>query len=651
MSSQTLKDLLIQLAQFLENQPNVPTSLTEALHKAGESAIRDNAIDIGGDIITATGGSGVINRSEQTQVTINQPDAATLVEAILQLRHQIAGERTAESHQRINEYLTAVRQYCANLPYLTLHSIHPPKTLDEVYVPLQARSQILLDNKDDEIDIEDLLIDERAGRVSISEIIRDCRQSHLLILGGPGSGKSTLLRQLTERAWDAPNLIGLDAPHLPLLVSLRHLADANGSLESRFSEVLTKELALARELPKEFFVDWPATMGTRWLILLDALDEVPSQKRAHMLQWLRGMINTVGQHRVIITSRPSGYVTGELDNRQFGHYDLLPFTSDQIDEFASKWFGDKAGHFLEELERIFAGDLRSTPLLLTIAAKVYSDSGNLPKRRSGLYTQFVDIWLHEADQRKLQDTLNNRLTGPVDLLIARLAHLALRMTEEPSDFSLDKLAEFITEFLQTEEEFTRVHARVYGKSFIEVMAQHSGIFTLHGESYDFVHPTFREYLAAVAIINDCEQELDSIYLRAVSKWQNDDWREVILFTLGVLSDRNIVPTNLLQKILNSGEEGLYFTAEALSEGILISEAFQGKVIEELLKAACQMQLHELSWSSNPINFLVDLQSDKRATEALYTLVCNDSVSKEIRYTSIEALQAINQAEFLRKILF
>ncbi len=39
----------------------------------------------------------------------------------------------------VEEYLAAVREYCANLPYLTLHDIRPPKTLDEVYLPLKAQ--------------------------------------------------------------------------------------------------------------------------------------------------------------------------------------------------------------------------------------------------------------------------------------------------------------------------------------------------------------------------------------------------------------------------------------------------------------------------------------------------------------------------------
>jgi hypothetical protein len=119
------------------------------------------------------------------------------------------------------DYLAALRDYCANLPYLTLHDIRPPKTLDEVYVPLKARPQ---PRKDQDLTgplARDLSGLERHEPLSISDVMRQREPPHVLILGEPGAGKSTLLRQLAEHAWDAPDKIGLDAPHLPILVPLR----------------------------------------------------------------------------------------------------------------------------------------------------------------------------------------------------------------------------------------------------------------------------------------------------------------------------------------------------------------------------------------------------------------------------------------------
>jgi len=46
---------------------------------------------------------------------------------------------TTTEMQSAADYLVAVRDYCASLPYLSLHDIRPSKTLDEVYVPLKAK--------------------------------------------------------------------------------------------------------------------------------------------------------------------------------------------------------------------------------------------------------------------------------------------------------------------------------------------------------------------------------------------------------------------------------------------------------------------------------------------------------------------------------
>ena len=71
--------------------------------------------------------------------SINVTDSpGALVAREITVVQQVAPGKTRRL-AAVEDYLTAVREYCANLPYLTLHDIRPPKTLDEVYVPLKAR--------------------------------------------------------------------------------------------------------------------------------------------------------------------------------------------------------------------------------------------------------------------------------------------------------------------------------------------------------------------------------------------------------------------------------------------------------------------------------------------------------------------------------
>jgi len=576
----------------------------------------------------------------------------------------------------IEDYLAALREYCANLPYLTLHDIRPPRTLDEVYVPLKARPQPRKEQADEDLAglpgvptypsglTRDLPGLDRGEPLSIAEVMRRREPPHTLILGEPGAGKSTLLRQLAEHAWDASHQIGLDAPHLPILVPLRRLAGAEGSLEARLKAALTAELTLAQDLPQGFFAGWPRQTGACWLILLDALDEVPAGERARLLQSLRGMLKSDEPGRIVVTSRPSGYAQGELDDSRLAHYDLLPFTPEQTGEFAHKWFGDdqlpescelsgssKVEHFLRELERVRAGDLRGTPLLLTIAAKVYLERGALPERRSALYGQFVEIWLSEAGQRGLNDQLGERLAAPVDLYVARLAHLALCLTEQPHQTDLETLAGSVAEHLQSQEGFTRLHAETYGRQFVQVMARRSGVFARRGDTFDFIHPTFREYLAAWAVVRESRRDrgydLRQVWRRAVSRWAVQTWREVALFALSLLSDEGQDVTALVSRIRRKRDEGLYFAGAALAEQVKVGESLSDGIIYGLFTGVRSGELWE-SWHA--LSTLGELRSYPRAGDRLLALAHNEKVDAIVRLGAAAVLRKLGQADEAAPIL-
>lgn len=517
------------------------------------------------------------------------PDAPLEWATTTETLQAICPDLQLHAPQAVEDYLAALREYCTNLPYLTLHDIRPPKTLDEVYVPFKARAQPRKGEKqetDEERAIREVL---RSEPLSISEVMQKREQPHLLILGEPGAGKSTLLRQLAERAWDAPEKIGLGAPHLPILVPLRRLATADGSLEERLNRALTAELMLTQELPKGFFADWPAQTGANWLILLDALDEVPADERARLMQWLKGMLATVGQNRIIITSRSSGYSSGELDERLFDHYDLLPFTPEQTCEFARKWFDTQADHFIQEFQRMRTGNLRGTPLLLTIAAKVYLETDRLPEQRSSLYWQFVNIWLSEAEQHGLKAELGDKLAGPTGLQITRLAYLALQMTEYPESAAPQALSSFIAEFLQSEELFVPIHAEHYSNQFLQVMGRRSGVFIYRGDACEFIHPTFREYLAAFSAAHKCSGDVERAWRFIETKWSQQQWQGTIEFFLAILNEQEVDTDELVRRILAAREqidEFLYrpqrLVGECLAEITTRDESLRRQVIDELL---------------------------------------------------------------------
>jgi len=297
---------------------------------------------------------------------------------------------------------------------------------------------------------------------------------------------------------------------------------------------------------------------------------------------------------------------------------------------------------LRELERVRAGDLRGTPLLLTIAAKVYLEWGTLPERRSVLYGQFVEIWLSEAEQRGLNEQLGERLAAPVDLHLARLAHLALRLTERPDQADLEALAGFVAEHLQSQEGFTRLHAETYGRQFVQVMAQRSGVFTRRGDAFDFIHPTFREYLAACAVVRESRRDrgydLKQVWRQAVSRWSDRDWREAALSALSLLSDGGQDVTALVSRVWRE-EGGLYFAGAALAEQVKVDESLSDGIINGLFTEARSGEL----WRVGALITLSKLRSYPRVGDRLLALARDEKVAERVRKNAAEALVRFGRA--------
>jgi len=288
-----------------------------------------------------------------------------------------------EFARSLRNYFRALRNYCDSA-YKVLGSRFPKEiTLEEVYVPLQAR--------------------EATGNSEtflLSDAIRsafnaDSRQ--LLIEGLPGSGKSTLLRQIARHAWDNPESVGLDRRYIPLPVRFRSYARSDGaSREDRIWRAIDRAQDLeidGSRPPSGFYEAWPRQLDAPWLFLLDGFDEIPEECRDEVLIWLRRLIkdNTT----LLITTRPTSDLPDTF-RKQVKEFVVQPLSPEQQKQLAEKWLGGQAVEFQTAFSRFAGGELGGTPLLLTIAAIVYNDSGQLPTRRSELYRKFVNNTWEEA---------------------------------------------------------------------------------------------------------------------------------------------------------------------------------------------------------------------------------------------------------------
>ncbi len=588
----------------------------------------DHSNLVGGDINVGDNAYGIVGNNNV--ISIRGIDEEHLAEILQTVEGRIAKDKYSRALQA---YLQALTTYCDNSPYLTLYNI-PSADLSKTYVPVG----FLAENQADQKDV-----------ISLEEILNKDDQHHILLFGEPGSGKSSILRQIAKYAWNEPSKIGLKESCLPILLPLRVFSKLHLSLQERIRQTLESMDILEQPLPEGFFTAWAENEQVKWLFLLDGLDEVPVDERTKLLNFINELMQK-NNCMVIMTSRPSGYQAGELDEKRLSKYVLQPFSPDQVKEFAENWFGEKDSHFLQSLETLRIKALYESPLLLTIAAKVYlerqkeNELGSLPGQRAKLYEEFVDICLEEARLRGLSDDLGESLARDSRY---GLAHLAWEMTKRSNLDSEDELAQEMTSYLQKFQNLGEDRARTLGRDFLRAMGRRSGIFMKEGKTFNWLHPTFREYLAGWHMV---EKEIDlldiddydspNVYYRFVYS----NWTEVTLFALGILGCRGNDVTSWVNGFYRA--YGPLAGGEALAAQGKVDPVLAKKIIEELLALARR------DWrGGKSVALLGSLCAQyPQAKNALVSLIYEEEIADGfVREEVIVLLRKANQVDDLLKL--
>jgi hypothetical protein len=356
------------------------------------------------------------------------------------------------------------------------------------------------------------------------------RHRNALIVGGPGSGKSTLLQHLVAEsvAWwlrPTPPEKG-EEPKFGPAVAIRCPATrllTPGAWSQSVADAVNADLRGFQNSPlsSRIFEEPPAP-GVEWLILVDGLDEVlDGDKRRELIRILATRVGEYGsQARFVVTSRRlveaefsqlrSSLVGGGQAER-LGEYNIRPFDRPSVEVFAKQWFNlrepahaaERAGSFLESIDRSRLMPLVAIPLLCTIAADVHQENPQspLPIGRTGLYERFVDGLLNR--RRVHRNAREN--------LIEQLSPLG-RSAEEFGEILFDKRVECVTHLaelrLNTDRQPSVALAREWliaeKVSIPRVIEQHrireallsTGLLVNRGDELEFTHQSIAEYLAS-----------------------------------------------------------------------------------------------------------------------------------------------------------
>lgn len=322
---------------------------------------------------------------------------------------------------------------------------------------------------------------------------------HLLVLGGPGQGKSTLTLRLsadvagqwTTRTDDnAP----LAEPVVPLRITARALAQHLGSsfaqalADSAFAE---HGRYLSGPLDSGLFVNRVARC--RWLLLVDALDEVTdSALRATLVHTLSAWASR-DVHRVLLTTRPTeGGALAALQRAGATRYELQPFDAEALCRFAHNWFEEigeeHADRFLHQIREAHLNELVEVPLLATIAAIVFEQYRDrpLPGNQYELYVSYLDFI---RSSRPTVETCDRHC-------VALVEHLGrTRLTSE-------------SPLTTAAREWARCNDVPEIDGLLAYLLK-VGPFVKRGDDIAFLHHSFAEHVAATASARELPPEFDS----------------------------------------------------------------------------------------------------------------------------------------------
>jgi len=382
----------------------------------------------------------------------------------------------------------------------------------------------------------------------------------LLIIGDPGSGKTTLMKYYAMCCMspDRYKRLGFEKPPLPVYFPLRQVHSDGVQIASLPKNLAQWSKEHTLPIDETWFDNQLSQSPT--LVLLDGLDEISDlELRRRVCEWIDNAVAGFSKAKFVVTSRWTGYRKSDRIELGFPHLraDVRDFSPEQQEEFLKKWFcaafleeqhddsidrqewkerqkqrglkrAKEVIDFLREDKNKGVQELVAVPMLLQIIAVIWKEREVLPRGRAELYRIALKYLLDFRDRRRMLDPL---LTAEEALRV--LCPVSLWMQEElrADEVERDRLHTKMQPIINT------INEKVTAKAFCENLRDRAGIVADYGESaYIFRHKSFREYLAALGLVDDAKRDKKRLK-KVVQSFGDDWWEEPLRFFINEADDR------------------------------------------------------------------------------------------------------------------
>ena len=218
-----------------------------------------------------------------------------------------------------------------------------------------------------------------------------------VVLGGPGAGKTTFLKYLAL-AYSEKTIFEktkLKTSFLPAYIHLPSLPTESIDL----LHALTFRVQQRTDENAEYFYRRLLETGNI-VILLDSLDEVPSDSKKATINAISDFCKLYPRARVVVSCRTADYQQ-VFDG--FAEIEVARLSQNAVRTIIKGWFNkepQKAEKLLTTLETDpTIASLTETPLLLSLLCIQYRNDLVLPNRKTELYRRCVDALLGLTQKR------------------------------------------------------------------------------------------------------------------------------------------------------------------------------------------------------------------------------------------------------------
>lgn len=478
------------------------------------------------------------------------------LEKMLDLLGKYVGGKLAEKRflKRYLENLIFQHKYLKLIGFNTAGLSRP--LLEDVFVSLRIASNVAYEGSSNE-----------PGKNSLSISFKSALKRYrcMVILGGPGAGKTTTLSYalLQFAKGTANDQLDIDEPLIPIYIPLRRLSNSGRSI---IEDVIDQDLQI---LSPEILSEYPTNYFERklkkgeCLLLLDGLDEVLDEKtHREIAERINSLVGAYPRNRFVVTCRTAGWkdlLSGDfavLSAQDFDREEIQRFVLGwhkavitqseysrmQLDipdkkRFEQEWEAQKEKFVRPAIDRqsrslINAIDSNNrilaiavNPMLLSLISLVHFNRRFLPRGRTVLYSQCLDLLIDSWDRTR--DIL---LPGKGVTAIQKEAILReiafdfqTRGKGEDSRGNLERLIAGIA---------SRLGIPTPAKDLLEDIETRSGLLTERSlDVFGFTHLTLQEYLVAKHI------QLNQTHVGLLERnFDNQAWREVILLYTGLVDD-------------------------------------------------------------------------------------------------------------------